>query len=93
MKGKLGGKILKQFVRLRAKTYSYLINYGSKMKKQEVQKMQQKIFLMKRKVKFEFYKTCLEATHLENKINHLEKNETDADTFKKDHKQLINKIN
>ena len=29
---------------------------------------------MKRKLKFENYKNCLEATQLENKINHLEKN-------------------
>ena len=30
--------------------------------------------VIKRKLKFENYKNCLEATHLENKINHLEKN-------------------
>ena len=28
---------------------------------------------MKRKLKFENYKNCLEATRLENKINYLEK--------------------
>ena len=28
---------------------------------------------MKRKLKFENYKNCLEATQLENKINYLEK--------------------
>ena len=28
--------------------------------------------VIKRKLKFENYKNCLEATHLENKINHLE---------------------
>ena len=30
--------------------------------------------VIKRKLKFEGYKHCLEATHLENKIKHLEKN-------------------
>ena len=29
--------------------------------------------VMKRKIKFKNYKTCLEATQLENKINHLER--------------------
>ena len=28
---------------------------------------------MKKKLKFENYKTCLKATQLENKINHLKK--------------------
>ena len=28
---------------------------------------------MKRKLKFENYKSCLEATQLKNKMNHLEK--------------------
>ena len=30
---------------------------------------------IKRKLKFEDHKNCLEATELENKINHLENNE------------------
>ena len=37
---------------------------------------------MKRKLKFENYKTCLEATYVENKINQLEKNKTDIDILK-----------
>ena len=36
-----------------------------KIKRQKAQK--------KRKLKFENYNNCLEATQLENKINHLEK--------------------
>ena len=33
MKGELGGKIVTKFVRLRAETYSYLIDDGSEDKK------------------------------------------------------------
>ena len=33
----------------------------------------------KRKLKFESYKNWLEATQTENKINHLQKSETDTD--------------
>ena len=33
MKDKLGGKVMVEFVRLRAKTYSYLIDDSSKEKK------------------------------------------------------------
>ena len=39
--------------------------------------------VIKRKLKFENYKNCLEATQLENKINHLEKNQIDIDSIKK----------
>ena len=39
--------------------------------------------VIKRKLKFENYKNCLEATQLENKINHLEKDEIGVDCLKK----------
>ena len=39
--------------------------------------------VIKREFKFENYKNCLEATQLENKVNHLEKNKTDIDSIKK----------
>ena len=42
-----------------------------------------KACVIKWKLKFQNYKNCLEATHLENKINHLEKNITDVDNIKK----------
>ena len=38
---------------------------------------------MKRNLKFENYKKCLEATKLENKINYLEKNKISIDSLKK----------
>ena len=46
----------------------------------------------KKKIEFEDHKNNLEATHRENKINHLEKNKIDVDILKKDNKELI-KIN
>ena len=58
-----------RFVGLRAKTYSYLIDDGSQDKKAKDTKK----CAIKRKVEFENYKICLEATQLENKINYLKK--------------------
>ena len=45
----------------------------------------------KRKLKFENYKSCLEATQLENKIKHLKKNTIDIDRIKENHKEFIKK--
>ena len=47
----------------------------------------------KRKLKFQDYKSCLEAVRSENKINHLEKNKIDADSLKGDEKEFIIIIN
>ena len=58
------------FVGLRAKTYSYLIDDGSEDKKTKAIRK----FIIKRKFIFENYINRLEATQLENKINHLQKN-------------------
>ena len=70
MKDELGTKIMKKFVWLRAKTYSYLIEDGSEDKKVKGTKN----CAMKRKLKFQDHKNCLEATQLQNKMNRLEKN-------------------
>ena len=67
-----------KFVGIRSKTYSYLIDEGSEDKKP---KGTNKCDL-KRKLKFHDYKNCLESTQLERKINHLEKNRTDIDSYK-----------
>ena len=88
MKDKLCEKMMKKFVRLRAKTYIYLTDDGSENKKAKGTKK----CVIKIKLKFEDYKNCLEATQLENNISYLEKNETDIDSFKNDHKEFI-KIN
>ena len=63
MKDELGEKIMIKFVRLRAKTYSYLADdCGENKKRKDTKKC-----AIKRKLKFENYKNCLEATQLENK--------------------------
>ena len=85
MTDELGGKIMRMFVGLRVKTYSYLIDDGS-----EDEKAKGTIkCVIKRKLKFEDYKNCLEATQLENKINHLEKNEIGADILDWQKKKMI----
>ena len=43
---------------------------------------------IKRKLKFENYKNCLEAIQFKNKMNHLDK-KIDIDSIKKNHKEFI----
>ena len=69
MKDEIGRKMMKKHVGIRAKTYSQLVDDDSEDKKAKNTKK----FVMKRRLKFENYKNYLEATQLENKINHLEK--------------------
>ena len=68
MKDELGGKIVKKFVELKAKTYSYFKDDGSGDKNGQGKKK----CVIKRKTKFRDSKNCLEPAQLENKINHLE---------------------
>ena len=70
MKDVLGGKIITKIFGLRAKTYSYLV-YDSIQEKKKGKGT--KMCFIKRKLKFENYKNCLEATQLENTISYLEK--------------------
>ena len=46
-------------------------------------------FIIKRKLKFENYKSSSEASQLENEINHLQKNQIDLDILKKYYKEFI----
>ena len=85
MKDELGGKMMKELVGLRAKTYSYLIDDGSGDKKGKSTKK----CAIKAKLKFEKHENFLEAAPLENKINHLEKNKTGVHSLKKYHKEFI----
>ena len=69
---------MKELVGLGAKTYSYLKDNHDEDKKAKGTKK----CVMKRKIKFQYYKNSLEVAQIENKINHLEKNKTDADSPK-----------
>ena len=55
MKDELGGKIMTEFVALRPKTYSYLMDYDSEVKKAKGTKK----CVIKRMLKFLDYKDCL----------------------------------
>ena len=82
MKDELGRKAMNNFLALRAKSYSYVIDDGSEEKMQKTHQ--------KRKLKFENYKNCVEGSQLENKVYCLEKNETEFCCLKMHHKELIN---
>ena len=85
MKDELGGQIMKQFVGLRAKTYNYLKDNNNEYKKAKGKKM----CVIKRKLKFQDYKNCLEAAKIENKIKLLK--EIDVDSLNEDQKEFIRK--
>ena len=54
MKDELGGKVIMEFVTLRPKTYSYLINHSKEDKKAKGTKK----YVIKRMIKFNDYKNC-----------------------------------
>ena len=70
MKDELGGQIMKEFVRLRLKTYSYLKDNNDEDKKAKGTEK----CVIKRKLKFQDFKNCFEAAQIEKKINYLRKN-------------------
>ena len=70
MKYELTGKIMTKSVGLRAKTYCYLIDDRSEDKTAKGTKK----CVIKRKLKYENYQSCLEATQLDNEIKYIEKN-------------------
>ena len=82
MKNELGGQIMREFVGLRAKAYSYLKDNNDEDKKAKGTKK----CVIKRKIKFQRYKNCLDTAQIENKINRLEKNNVDVDNLKEDKK-------
>ena len=85
MRDELGGQIMKEFVGLRAKTYSYLKGNNGEDKEAKGPKK----CVIKRKLKFQDYENCLEAAQIENKINHLEKNKIEVDSLKEDQKEFL----
>ena len=62
MKDELNAQIMKEFFGLREKTYSYLKDNKDEGKKAKSTQN----CVIKRKLKFEDYKNCLEATQLGN---------------------------
>ena len=78
MKDKLGEKNQSKSSWINSKkAYSHLLGDGSEHEKSK----RHKKCIIKRKLKFENYVNCLEATHLENKTNYLEKNKFDIRSF------------
>ena len=71
-----------ELVRLQRKTHSYLKDNNNEDKKAKGTKK----CVIKRKLKFQDYKNCLEAAQTENKTNYLEKN---VDSLKEDKKKFI----
>ena len=75
---------MKELIELRAKAYSYLKENNDEDKKADgAQKC-----VIKRKLKFEDCKTCLEATQIDNKRSYLEKNQIDLDRLNEFKKNL-----
>ena len=89
MKDELGVQIVKEFVGLRAKTYSQIKDNNDEGKTAKGTKK----CAIKRKLKFEDYKNCLEEAQIENEINHLEKKKFEVDSLKEDKKEFIKIIN
>ena len=88
MKDEVDGQIMKEFIGLQAKTYSYSKDNNDEDKKAK----DTKNCVIKRKRKFEDNENCLEAAQIENKINHLEKNKIDLDSpkeFMKNNKLIV----
>ena len=85
IKDELGGKIMKEFVGLRAKTYSYLKDNNDEDKKAKGTKK----CVIKRKLKFQDYKNYLEAAETERTIKYLRKKKIDADSLIEDQKEFV----
>ena len=85
MKDELGGKIITKFLRSTEKTYKYLIDGGSEDEKGKGTKKR----VIKRKLNFENYKSCLNAIQSENKIKHLGKNKIDINRITKNHQESL----
>ena len=82
---KLGSKQVEVFVTMKPKTYSYLTGYNNENKKYKVHKYG----VIKRKIKFEDQKYCLEALQVEKKVNELIQNKVDVDSLHENHREFI----
>ena len=86
MKDELDRQIMKEFVKLGAKTYINLVDDGGEDKKGKGAKK----CVIRRKFNFEDYEHCLEATQPENKIKHLQKSKIFIDNLKENPYEFIN---
>ena len=85
MKDKLGGKIMKKYFGLRAKTYSYLKDYNDEVKTSKgTDNLSKKL-----EFKFQDCNDCLEVAQIESEINHLEKNEFDVVSLEEIQKEFL----
>ena len=75
IKDELDEQIMKELFGLRVKAYSYLKENNDEDKKAKGTKK----CVIKRKLKFQDNKNCLEAVQIENKVNHSEENKIDVD--------------
>ena len=85
MKDELGGQIMKELVGLRKKTYSYLKDNNDEDKKVQGAKK----CVIKRKLKFQDYKDCLEAAQMERKIEYFKKKIFYIDSLNEDQKEFL----
>ena len=85
IKDELSGQIMKEFVGLRAKTYSYLKDNNDEDKKAKGTKK----CVIKRKLKFQDYKNYLEAAQTERTIKYLRKKKIDTDSLIEDQKEFV----
>ena len=82
MKDELGGQIIKKPVRLR----HYLKDKNDKCKKANGTKEKR---VLKRKLKFEYYRKCPKASQIINIGNYLEKKGINIDNLKEDKEEFI----
>ena len=70
---------------IKSKTYSYLKDNSDEDKNAKGTKK----CVIKRKLKFQDYKNCLEECQIENKTNPLEKHKIEKDSLKEDQKEFV----
>ena len=87
MKDELSGKIMKKFVGLRAKTYSYLADNNDKDKKRECTKS----VSWKENLHLKIINIVKNQLNLKITSNHLEKSNLNVDHLRENHKEVIEK--
>ena len=82
MKNELGRQIMKKFVELQRKTYSYLKDNDDDYKNAKDTKR----CVVKRRPNFQDYKNCIKASQILNITNYLQSKQIDVDCLKEDKK-------